>query len=397
MLHFILSVLSGILKLIGILLLTVLAVVLLVVLSVLFAPLRYQIRAAKTEERLDAAVQVSWLHVIRAQLRADGKQEPPVLLDIRIFGISPARLKAWLAERRKPHRKLRGTSGRSGGQQRSSGKRHGVSERSAGQQSVDQELRAETYIQSQPKEEEAYTQSQPETDPVDMQGHPETNQECAQSRPEEATAYEQERPADAEQGPSEEAGNPEPDESEAQTQKSGSVVARILEKFRRLLYKIRTFCDTIKSRAESIRTIGKRLKRAAENLHQKLQRAADIPERIGLLLDFVEDYRIKELLSEVSTELSGLWKHCRPRRMKGYLWFGTGDPAQTGELTGIFYLLLPASSDLQVEPDFNEAMLQTELELSGHIRTCHLALLAWRMFRNRDLRRLLARIRKKGD
>lgn len=354
--------------------------------------------------------------MIRVQLRADGKQEPHVLSDVRIFGISLARLKARLAERRKsgkkgrrrPSGKRRDASGRSGGQQRPSGKRlpENLNE---GRNEALQPERAETYIQSQMKEEEAYTQSRPETDPAGTQSQPKTDEEAytqsqreadsagTQSQREEGPAYEQEQPADAVQGPSEEDRNPEPDEAEAQPQKSGSVTARILEKFRRLLYKIRTFCDTIKSRAEAIRMIGKRLKKTAENLYQKLQRAADIPERIGLLLDFVEDYRIKELLSEVSTELSGLWKHYRPRCMKGYLRFGTGDPAQTGELTGILYLLLPASSDLQVEPDFSEAMLQTELELSGHIRICHLALLAWRMFRNRDLRRLLARIRKKGD
>ena len=52
MLHFILSILLGILKIIGILLLTVLVLLLLVLSAILFGPVRYRIRAAKTEEAL---------------------------------------------------------------------------------------------------------------------------------------------------------------------------------------------------------------------------------------------------------------------------------------------------------------------------------------------------------
>ena len=78
-------------------------------------------------------------------------------------------------------------------------------------------------------------------------------------------------------------------------------------------------------------------------------------------MDFVEDYHLKELFAEGKAELNGLWRHYRPRKATGYLQFGTGDPALTGELTGILYLLLPAVSEVQLEPDFNDAMLQMEL------------------------------------
>ena len=87
MLHFILSILLGILKIIGILLLTVLVLLLLVLSAILFGPVRYRIRAAKTEEALEAAVTVSWLHLIRARLLLDGRKQTHAL-DIRIFGIS---------------------------------------------------------------------------------------------------------------------------------------------------------------------------------------------------------------------------------------------------------------------------------------------------------------------
>lgn len=99
MLHFILSILLGILKIIGILLLTVLVLLLLVLSAILFGPVRYRIRAAKTEEALEAAVTVSWLHLIRARLLLDGRKQTHAL-DIRIFGISLTKLKEWLDRRK---------------------------------------------------------------------------------------------------------------------------------------------------------------------------------------------------------------------------------------------------------------------------------------------------------
>ena len=103
MLHFILSILLGILKIIGILLLTVLVLLLLVLSAILFGPVRYRIRAAKTEEALEMAVTVSWLRLIRARLLVDGRKRTHAL-DIRILGISLTKLKGWL-DRRKQKKK----------------------------------------------------------------------------------------------------------------------------------------------------------------------------------------------------------------------------------------------------------------------------------------------------
>ena len=109
MLHFILSILLGILKIIGILLLTVLVLLLLVLSAILFGPVRYRIRAAKTEEALETAVTVSWLRLIRARLLVDGRKQTHAL-DIRIFGISLMKLKEWLDRRKQKKKQKRSSS-----------------------------------------------------------------------------------------------------------------------------------------------------------------------------------------------------------------------------------------------------------------------------------------------
>ena len=352
MLHFILSILLGILKIIGILLLTVLVLLLLVLSAILFAPVRYHLRVEKTEEALEGMAEISWLHVIRARLSADGRRRTHVL-DIRIFGISPAKLRERL-RRRKQKKK---------------------------QQKEKQDTKKQV-------PNEINRTNKTKTESPDGQAEADRNKQrniCRQEQPSETDINE---PEEAPQTTGSE---------ETNSRQKEKLLARILEMIQMLPYKIRAFCATIKSNVERIRELGKHMKRMGERIWSRLQQAAEIPEKIQQLLDFVENYHLKELFAEGKAELNDLWRHYRPRKATGYLQFGTGDPALTGELTGILYLLLPAFSEVQIEPDFNDPMLQTELELSGHIRACHLAATAWRLFRNKKLRRLIAKIRKKGD
>ena len=358
MLHFILSILLGILKIIGILLLTVLVLLLLVLSAILFAPVRYHLRVEKTEEALEGMAEISWLHVIRARLSADGRRRTHVL-DIRIFGISPAKLRERLRRRKQKKKQQKGKQ--------------------------DTKKQAPNEINRTNKTDKA---NKTTTESPDGQAEADRNKQrniCRQEQPSEKDINE---PEEAPQTTSSEETNSRPKEK---------ILARILEMIQMLPYKIRAFCATIKSNVERIRELGKHMKRMGERIWSRLRQAAEIPEKIQQLLDFVEDYHLKELFAEGKAELNGLWRHYRPHKATGYLQFGTGDPALTGELTGVLYLLLPAFSEVQIEPDFNVLMLQTELELSGHIRACHLVATAWRLFRNKKLRRLITKIRKKGD
>ena len=358
MLHFILSILLGILKIIGILLLTVLVLLLLVLSAILFAPVRYHLRVEKTEEALEGMAEISWLHVIRARLSADGRRRTHVL-DIRIFGISPAKLHERLRRRKQKKKQQK--------------------------EKQDTKKQVPNEINRTNKTDKA---NKTKTESPDGQAEADSNKQrniCRQEQPSETDINE---PKEAPQTTGSE---------ETNSRQKEKLLARILEMIQMLPYKIRAFCATIKSNVERIRELGKQMKRMGERIWSRLQQAAEIPEKIQQLLDFVEDYHLKELFAEGKAELNDLWRHYRPRKATGYLQFGTGDPALTGELTGVLYLLLPAFSEVQIEPDFNDPMLQTELELSGHIRACHLAATAWRLLRNKKLRRLIAKIRKKGD
>ena len=102
------------------------------------------------------------------------------------------------------------------------------------------------------------------------------------------------------------------------------------------------------------------------------------------------------MLKDVIGYLKYILKHCSPRSVKGYLHFGTGDPAVTAQLTGLLYLVLPAKADkFLLTPDFNEAIIEADFTMKGHVRVCHFLQILWLGFRNKKLRRIIRYGKKK--
>ena len=89
--------------------------------------------------------------------------------------------------------------------------------------------------------------------------------------------------------------------------------------------------------------------------------------------------------------------HWRPRKIKGFIRYGTGSPEMTGKLTGLAYVLLPASGDeYRLVPEFTEAKLETDTSLSGHIRIWWMALTLLKLLADRQARALIRKVRGKG-
>lgn len=66
--------------------------------------------------------------------------------------------------------------------------------------------------------------------------------------------------------------------------------------------------------------------------------------------------------------LVGLFKHIAPRKIKGRLRYGFGDPAKTGQITGYMSLLpFVYQKDFSLEPDFYEKIIEGHIYLKGRI------------------------------
>ena len=363
MLHIIL----GILKIAGIIIGVLLLFFLAVFFAVILVPVRYRIQAAKTGGTLKADVRVNWLlHMVSLSVSAGkGKQLSFVL---RLFGF---RLPVFQNRERK-----------------------GIKKRSAKE---DVEKQAEVWSKGT-KEEDAKMVSNPEED-IDFG--------CGQDQKKDTDFirnHEQENEIyfgndqllkenpDSKWNPSQEEHDEENDEADKK-EKPG-----FGGKLRNIRFKILNICDKIRYLTESIRRVSSSVALLPKRLRRLLMKLNSIQKRPVQFLEMVEEYEIPEIIRKLKEELLRLIKHYGPRHIRGYLDFGTGDPALTGELTGLIYLVLPARADsVEICPDFYAAKLETEFTCTGYIRGIHLMHLLLKFLMDRKMRRLIGKVLKKGD
>ena len=140
-----------------------------------------------------------------------------------------------------------------------------------------------------------------------------------------------------------------------------------------------------------------------------------LPEKLEALLAAGEDFRerVSEQKDEMmrraapflTAEARALYKrllkhgryllrHYGPRKIEGWLKLGTGEPDQTAQACGLVYFLLPAAGEeFEVKPDFSGRVLEGDIRLKGHIRSCCLVKVAFLLWRDKEFRKMLGRIK----
>ena len=91
----------------------------------------------------------------------------------------------------------------------------------------------------------------------------------------------------------------------------------------------------------------------------------------------------------VLQEARFLWKKSRPRKVVGEVTFGFEDPSWTGLGTGLLSMLYQwYPKRFSIHPDFEREILEGELHIRGRIQIYVLCLIAFRLWRNQDVRQM---------
>lgn len=108
------------------------------------------------------------------------------------------------------------------------------------------------------------------------------------------------------------------------------------------------------------------------------------------LVDILRSDAGKAFICIVKENVIHLWKQIHPRRMRGKVIFGIGDPCSTGELLGVFALFYAwYGNGVQIIPDFEQKRIEGNVSFRGRIRMITLICIAWRIIKNKDGRKLL--------
>lgn len=114
------------------------------------------------------------------------------------------------------------------------------------------------------------------------------------------------------------------------------------------------------------------------------------------IIEFFGHKTHKESLNHLKKELLFLWRHSKPRTINVKAKFGFEDPALTGQIIGLIGLSLPIIGEynLDLEPRFEEEILDLDLEIKGKIYMIHILLSSVKVIRVKRNRYTFKRIQK---
>lgn len=117
--------------------------------------------------------------------------------------------------------------------------------------------------------------------------------------------------------------------------------------------------------AQDVPKLFHKIKYTIQNIYDKIKRIWD---NISYYADLLREEDTKKMFSDCLLRVGKVWKNIRPRKIRGRILFGTGEPDTTGYLYGIYCIFNGISpSRVLVTPEFMEPVLEGELYVSGHI------------------------------
>ena len=358
MMHVILTIL----KIIGIILLVLLAILLTVFLLLLFVPMRYRLHVRKQKDLLEIDGRMTWLlHLIRADLTVKQMHGKAV---IRAAGFKLKTLYFLKKEEDTDSTTAESTAP------------NVASEETASESEVPKPASEETIADSTAPKAAAEEPTLKSTAPNAASEEPASENTAPKAASEE--------PASENTAPKAASGKKTADNTKSKTKpgllgRMMNLSARILNKVLGLILQIPQLPAEVYDKIDSIQD---QLCRKYDALQKKADPFLSI--------------EAEHMLGKGIRYLRYLIRGYAPRKITGYIRFGTGSPDLTGELTGLLYVLLPeAGTGYDIEPDFYELVLDTDTLATGQIRAYRLIWVGIRLILDKEFRTLLRQIRGK--
>lgn len=131
------------------------------------------------------------------------------------------------------------------------------------------------------------------------------------------------------------------------------------------------------------------IKQSMERLRNRAVNLSEWKNKITLIYDFLQEEQNRIGIKLIWISVKKLAKHCFPKKIKGNITFGTGDPCSTGQLLGFFSLIYGLYGDyIQIIPDFEHSLLLGEIKAKGRLRIFTLLILILKVLFHNDFKKL---------
>lgn len=366
-----LHILLMILKIIGIILLAIIGIALLIVILILFVPIRYKIQAHRYDDTM-AKVNISWLlSAIRFTLKYNGAE---VDTKIRILGFDGSKfingdtkqkqedIIDYTNEEEKTEPKMEPKACDTDALDEN--KSDNVSNNTNGIDKSDDTN----------KDNDIDTKDSTNTDnAIDTEDRTNTDNDIDAE-----DGTNKDNDIDTEDGTNTDNGidtedsinqsdiSSSKEQKKKNTRKPKNIFSRLVFKAKKIYHKFKTWC---------------------KKLMNMLKKADDIKTKLLALAEFIDSREFKDNFAFAKVQLGRLFKHIMPLKHRIKLEFGTGSPDTTGEILGALAVVMALTGmNIQVMPDFDNAIFRGEIYMKGRIRLFNILIIALKVYFNKELR-----------
>ena len=383
------AILFAILRTIFTVLLIILALILILILLILFVPFRYRATGVKEPGLTEAEAVVTWLlHLLTVEVRYNLSSGTGLTKDIRIFGVSIFKVKAWLNERRK-----------SKAEKEKEQRRREKREKLERMKTEDPERYERLKAEARARKMEEIRRQEEERRKREEEERKKREEEEARLKEERIRQEEAQKAAAEETETIEIQAEIKADEeitkvSTEPKQKLSVRIKRFVQKVLHSLYKIivKIISSLIKLFIRLISLIwhlpGKITSKTAEiggKIDHFLKKIGQLSKKSGDVFDFLMDEKTQAVIALLKKQLRRLIRHIIPRKLNGYANFGLGVPYMTGRVLAgacMFYPLYGRT--FRLEPDFDELVFNGKAELKGRVYVFYLLFIALTTILNKN-------------
>ena len=146
---------------------------------------------------------------------------------------------------------------------------------------------------------------------------------------------------------------------------------------------------------QKIITIWRKIKYTFVKICGKIKGIAkNISDTKDAIQIFLNDEVHRSAFRKVKKELIWMKRLLKPNIFRGRLNYGFEDPCLTGQVLGLLGMVYPFVGDnMEIEPDFEQKVLQGDIHIKGRIRMIHLAVFGVKLFIHKETRKTIMEIR----
>lgn len=159
--------------------------------------------------------------------------------------------------------------------------------------------------------------------------------------------------------------------------------------------------NRIKNFFSFISKIWSKIIHAMRNIRYTMKKICDkikqVHDHIAYYHEVITGEEGQAVIRLIKTELGKLLLHIAPKKCRINVSFGFDDPATTGQIMAILGMIYPIwSYDISIHPDFENTLIKGNVYIRGRIRLFTLIRIAWKVYFNKNLKKVLVLLRKGG-